>query len=144
MVSRHKRSVRRTDTGVRRANLTDWREEEPSPSRSPDLAPDCTFEMDEAYPVGEPVNLWFERSNQSIRPLQVLMWHTPLEGIAGEIFQVTPTELPAAAPTSEPPAGFKQYVDETAGISLWMPESRVATQILPGKSAILQSYPEDK
>jgi hypothetical protein len=58
---------------------------------------------------------------------------------------VTPTAVPpTATPTPEPPAGFKQYVDETAGVSLWMPESWVATQIFPGESAILQSYPEDK
>jgi peptidyl-Lys metalloendopeptidase len=58
-------------------------------STTPDLSLDCTLEMDETYPVGEPVNLVFELHNQADRPLYVLTWYTPLEGIAGEIFQVT-------------------------------------------------------
>jgi hypothetical protein len=56
---------------------------------APGLSLDCTLEMDETYPVGEPVNLRFELHNQTDRPLYVLIWYTPLEGIAGEIFQVT-------------------------------------------------------
>jgi hypothetical protein len=56
-----------------------------------------------------------------------------------------PTEVPpTATPTPEPPAGSKQYVDPAAGVSLWVPESWVVTQVFPGESAILQSYPEDK
>ena len=39
--------------------------------------------------MDEPVNLRFELRNQSDRPLYVLIWYTPLEGVAGEIFQVT-------------------------------------------------------
>jgi peptidyl-Lys metalloendopeptidase len=58
-------------------------------STTPDLSLDCTLEMDETYPVGEPVNLRFELHNQTDRPFYVLIWYTPLEGIAGEIFQVT-------------------------------------------------------
>ena len=50
---------------------------------------DCTLETDEAYPVGESANLRFELSNRGDRPAYVLTWYTPLEGIAGEIFQVT-------------------------------------------------------
>lgn len=53
------------------------------------LSLDCTLEMDETYPVGEPVNLRFELHNQTDHPLYVLIWHTPLEGMAGEIFRVT-------------------------------------------------------
>jgi heat shock protein HslJ len=64
--------------------------EEEMPMRTtPRLSLDCTLEMDETYPVGEPVNLRFELHNQTDRPLYVLNWYTPLEGIAGEIFQVT-------------------------------------------------------
>jgi hypothetical protein len=65
-------------------------QEEEMPTRTtPRLSLDCTLDMDETYPVGEPVNLRFELHNQTDRPLYVLIWYTPLEGIAGEIFQVT-------------------------------------------------------
>ena len=50
---------------------------------------DCTLEMDESYPVGEPVNLSFKLHNPTDRTLYVLTWYTPLEGMAGEIFQIT-------------------------------------------------------
>jgi len=64
--------------------------EEEMPMRTtPSLSLDCTIEMDETYPVGEPVNLRFELHNHTDQPLYVLIWYTPLEGIAGEIFQVT-------------------------------------------------------
>ncbi|MHC4432579.1 MAG: META domain-containing protein [Planctomycetota bacterium] len=64
--------------------------EEEMPTRTtPGLSLDCTLEMDETYPVGEPVNLRFELHDRTDRPLYVLIWYTPLEGIAGEIFQVT-------------------------------------------------------
>jgi len=56
---------------------------------TPGLSLGCMLEMGETYPVGEPVNLRFELHNQTDRPLYVLIWYTPLEGIAGEIFQVT-------------------------------------------------------
>jgi hypothetical protein len=50
---------------------------------------DCTLEMDETYRVGEPVSLRFALHNPTDRPLYVLIWYTPLEGMAGDIFQVT-------------------------------------------------------
>jgi len=53
-----------------------------------ELSLDCTLEMDETYTVGEPVTLRFELYNPTDRPLYVLTWYTPLEGIAGDIFQV--------------------------------------------------------
>jgi hypothetical protein len=63
---------------------------EEMPTRTtPGLSLDCTLEMDETCPVDEPVNLRFELHNQSDCPLYVLIWYTPLEGLAGEIFQVT-------------------------------------------------------
>jgi heat shock protein HslJ len=58
-------------------------------STTPRISLDCTLEMDETYPVGESVNLWFALDNQTDRPLYVLIWYTPLEGIAGDVFQVT-------------------------------------------------------
>jgi peptidyl-Lys metalloendopeptidase len=57
--------------------------------RTAGLLLDCTLEMDETYPVGEPTNLRFELHNPTDRLLYVLIWYTPLEGMAGEIFQVT-------------------------------------------------------
>jgi len=64
--------------------------EEETPTRTTSkFSLDCTLEMDETYPVGEPVNLQFALHNQADRPLYVLIWYTPLEGIAGDIFQVT-------------------------------------------------------
>jgi peptidyl-Lys metalloendopeptidase len=211
-------------------------EEEDVPTRTtPKFSLDCTLEMDETYPVGEPVNLRFELHNPTDRPLYVLIWYTPLEGITGDIFQVTrdgeelpyqgmlakrgdPTleeyiaiepgeatsaevdlrmgydlsapgsyqvqfttglqdvtddvsliprkrddhrpqslscdpvsfrivpapESPTATFTPEPPAGFKQYQDSVTGVSIYMPESWVVIEVIPGESAILQSYPEDK
>jgi heat shock protein HslJ len=64
--------------------------EEKMPTRTtPMLSLDCTLEMDETYAVGEPVNLLFALHNHTDRPLYVLTWYTPLEGIAGDILQVT-------------------------------------------------------
>jgi peptidyl-Lys metalloendopeptidase len=199
------------------------------------LSLDCTLEMDETYPVGQPVNLRFELHNQTDRSLYALTWYTPLEGIAGDIFRVTqdgeelpyqgmlakrgdPTreeyitiepgeaasaevdlrtgydlsvpgsyqvqftaglqdvsddaslvplkqddhrpqslscntvsfriasvpEPPTATSTPESPAGFKQYQDSVTGVSIYVPASWVVIEVIPGESAILQSYPEDK
>jgi len=63
--------------------------EEMPTSTTPELSLDCTLEMDETYPVGEPASLRFALHNYTDRPLYVLTWYTPLEGMAGEIFQVT-------------------------------------------------------
>jgi heat shock protein HslJ len=58
-------------------------------STTDEIALDCTLEAGETYPMGEPVNLQFALHNPTDRPLYVLAWYTPLEGIAGEIFQIT-------------------------------------------------------
>jgi heat shock protein HslJ len=64
--------------------------EQEMPTRTTDeLSLDCTLGTDETYPVGEPVNLRFALHNHTNRPLYVLTWYTPLEGMAGEILQVT-------------------------------------------------------
>ena len=47
-------------------------------------------------------------------------------------------------PTTGPPSGFQQYRDSETGVSVYIPESWVVTGIVPGQTAILQSYPEDK
>ena len=64
--------------------------EEEMPIRTtPMLSLDCTLKMGETYPVGEPVNLLFALHNPTDRPLYVLTWYTPLEGMVGEILRVT-------------------------------------------------------
>ena len=55
-----------------------------------------------------------------------------------EIVEVTPL------PVSEPPTGFKQYQDLVAGVSVFIPEGWVVSDVVPGRHAVLQSYPEDK
>jgi len=54
--------------------------------------------------------------------------------------------LPTITPTPnfEPPAGFNEYRDTVAGISIYIPENWTVTGVIDGEYAILQSYPEDK
>jgi hypothetical protein len=54
-----------------------------------------------------------------------------------------PTPIPPS-PTFEPPAGFREYRDSLAGVSIYLPESWFITGIIEGQYAIFQSYPEDK
>jgi hypothetical protein len=63
----------------------------------------------------------------------------------------SPTPMPTSAtvevtpsPATEPPAGFKQYQDSVVGVSVYIPESWVVTQVVSGQRAILQSFPETK
>jgi heat shock protein HslJ len=51
---------------------------------------------------------------------------------------------PAVPVTLQAPVGFKAYQDSATGISIYLPESWTVTGVMPGQSAILQSYPEDK
>jgi len=51
---------------------------------------------------------------------------------------------PTPTPAFEPPLGFKEYRDSTAGISVYVPDSWVTSGIVAGDYAILQSYPLDK
>ncbi len=59
----------------------------------------------------------------------------------------TPTvqiQEPTVSAAFEPPPGFKQYQDSVVGVSVFVPDSWAVTEIVPGQSAILQSYPEGK
>ena len=47
------------------------------------------IDVAEYLSVGEEVRIIFTLTNTSDTPLYILKWYTPLEGIAGEIFQVT-------------------------------------------------------
>lgn len=51
---------------------------------------------------------------------------------------------PTLPPTFAPPAGFKEYQDIEAGVSLYIPEGWVVTGVIPGEYAIFTSYPTDK
>ncbi|MAT99274.1 MAG: hypothetical protein CL608_19220 [Anaerolineaceae bacterium] len=51
---------------------------------------------------------------------------------------------PTPTPTFTPPIGFKEYQDSVAGVSLYIPETWAVTSVMPGQSAIIQSYPTDK
>ncbi len=51
---------------------------------------------------------------------------------------------PTQIPVSQPPTGFIEYQDLTAGVSIYIPESWVVTGVIDGEYAIFQSYPEDK
>lgn len=53
-------------------------------------------------------------------------------------------EARTPTPPFEPPVGFKEYRDSTAGISVYVPDSWVVSHIDAGEYAILQSYPLDK
>ena len=55
-----------------------------------------------------------------------------------EIVEETPSTVP------EPPAGFKGYQDLVAGVSVIIPESWIVSDVVPGRRAVFQSYPEDK
>jgi len=63
---------------------------------------------------------------------------TPTQTIEAVVPTVTST------PVFEPPVGFREYQDPAAGISLYLPESWAVTGVLPGQSAIFQSYAVDK
>lgn len=49
----------------------------------------CTISVRPRLKVGEPVELLFRLSNPTTKPLWVLNWHTPLEGLDNNIFVVT-------------------------------------------------------
>ncbi len=56
--------------------------------------------------------------------------------------QDQPTITPT--PNFEPSAGFKEYRNTVAGISIYIPENWTVTGVIDGEYAIFQSYPEDK
>jgi len=52
--------------------------------------------------------------------------------------------VPTLTPTFDTLAGLKEYRDAVVGFAIYLPESWVITSIIPGQSAIFQSYPEGK
>lgn len=49
----------------------------------------CVISVRPRLKVGEPVEVRFRLSNPTSEPLWVLNWHTPLEGLENNIFEVT-------------------------------------------------------
>ena len=65
----------------------------PTPLGEPDLEDDIHLEAELSIPetvsLCDPVELEFRVTNQSDKAVYLLNWYTPLEGILGDIFQVT-------------------------------------------------------
>jgi hypothetical protein len=61
---------------------------------------DCALSAPQTVKAGEPVEVVFKLTNPTAKPLYVLDWHTPLEGLLNNIFTVTRdgTEIPYAGP----------------------------------------------
>jgi heat shock protein HslJ len=58
---------------------------------------------------------------------------------------ITPEPVdPTSIQNVDPSAGFKEYQDAVAGISIYIPENWTVTGVVDGEYAIFQSYPEDK
>lgn len=79
------------EIGVEETQVIEVGEGELSPSNEGLIA---NLEIPKILPVGEKVNLTFILKNTSDTPLYILNWYTPLEGIGGEIFQVTFKDKP--------------------------------------------------
>jgi hypothetical protein len=61
---------------------------------------DCALSVPPSVRAGEPVQLRFQLTNGTSKPLYVLTWRTPLEGLWGNDFQITRdgTEIPYQGP----------------------------------------------
>jgi hypothetical protein len=61
---------------------------------------ECKLSVAPRVRAGEPVEVAFQLRNPTARPLYVLDWHTPLEGLLNNIFLVTRdgVEVPYAGP----------------------------------------------
>jgi heat shock protein HslJ len=68
----------------------------------------------------------------------------PAEQSNQELPTMTPEPDPTPIQSGGPPAGFKEYQDAVAGISIYIPESWTVTGVIDGEYAIFQSYPDDK
>lgn len=62
---------------------------QPEELKGLDVGLTAQLEVPEHLPIGEDVRIIFTLTNTSDTPLYILKWYTPLEGIVGEIFQVT-------------------------------------------------------
>ncbi|MBU8898657.1 protease [Corallococcus sp. M34] len=49
----------------------------------------CTMSVPSRVTAGQPVEVTFRLENPTSQPVHVLRWNTPLEGLMGNLFQVT-------------------------------------------------------
>jgi hypothetical protein len=91
---------------------------------------------------------------QSCRSTSVALPTPDLPGPTQEPPKEQPSPIPATPtayildptplPPFEPPLGFQEYQDPSAGISIYIPGSWTVTGVFEGQYAIFSSYPEDK
>jgi heat shock protein HslJ len=98
----------------------------------------------------------FEVMNDSLTLLtatgQTLIFVSQLDEVGSVITTLVPISdlqsadvtASASTPTFEPPVDFKIYQDHAAGVMLFLPKNWIVTSVIEGKSAVFQSYPEDK
>jgi hypothetical protein len=67
----------------------------------------------------------------------------PFDAIA-DTLSWSPAGEGTSPPAIAPPAGTKPYQDPETGVTVTVPESWVVTGVVPGHTAILHSYPENK
>lgn len=82
---------------------------------------DCALSAPATVKAGQPVEVVFRLSNPGAKPLYVLDWHTPLEGLLNNIFDVTRdgTEIPYAGPMlKRGPPQADDYVTVAPGASV--------------------------
>jgi len=92
--------------------------------------------------VGESPSLIFEMHTDSpALPTSTLIPSSPIPITATATLDLIE---PTQTPTFEPPAGYVEYRDSVAGISIYIPENWNVTGVIVGQYAIFQSYPEDK
>jgi hypothetical protein len=90
---------------------------------------DCALSGPATVKAGEPVEVVFRLSNPTPRPLYVLDWHTPLEGLLNDIFEVTRdgAEVPYTGPMlKRGPPQADDYVTVAPGASV---EGRVEVSL---------------
>jgi hypothetical protein len=90
---------------------------------------DCALSAPATVKAGEPVEVVFRLSNPTSKPLYVLDWHTPLEGLLNDIFEVTRdgTDVPYAGPMlKRGPPQADDYVTVAPGASV---EGRVEVSL---------------
>ncbi len=90
-----------------------------------DTTLECTLSVAPQVAAGEPVEVLFRLTNRTERPLYVLDWHTPLEGLRSKLFTVTRdgAEVPYEGPMMKRAApSADDYVAVAPGASV---EARV-------------------
>jgi hypothetical protein len=104
------------------------------------------FRVADQFELNEDVLTFFAESNpilafeiESDEPVSMDPTLEPENPVA-----VDPVPSPTSLPVFTPPEGWNPYQDPITGISIYIPDGWIATGIIEGEYAILQSYPEDK